>query len=102
MVPCYKSGGAIILGGQRHAEGGSLGKGNPVVGPGNEKVAETEREELLLNDSQTQKIEAMVQQIQAESNPDTKKNLLRDLGRMMQIIVLEETEDKSGKFTHLQ
>ena len=43
---------AVILGGNLHEDGG-----NPIVDKKGEVVAETEREELLLNDKQTSALE---------------------------------------------
>ncbi len=87
-------GGAVILGGQLHKEGNdNLGKGNPIYQNG-AKVAETEREELLLNKEQTNNVEKHVKFYEQTKDPVH----FRHLGMLMKEIVLNQTEDKSGKF----
>jgi hypothetical protein len=91
----YAEGGAVILGGQRHGEGqGELGEGNPVVDEQGEKVAETEREELLLTIAQTEQVEALVGQYDKSKDPA----LLSQLGALVRGIIVNDTEDKSGSY----
>lgn len=92
----YKKGGAVILGGQLHKEEGMLGKGNPIF-HNNQKVAETEREELLLNKEQTTQIEAFAKQYEETKD----KECLLKLGTTIQHIINFQTEDASGKYKHL-
>lgn len=95
-VITYRKGGAVILGGQLHKEEGMLGKGNPIF-HNNQKIAETEREELLLNKEQTTKIESYAKQYEETGD----KECLLKLGSAIQHIINFQTEDASGKYKHL-
>lgn len=91
--------GAVILGGSRHHEKNELGtKGNPIVDAKGVKVAETEREELLLNKEQTDKLEALHAQI--KKNPSD-ISLYKTLGETTIDIIRNQTKDNSGKFKQL-
>lgn len=93
----YKK-GAVILGGYRHHEKNELGdKGNPIVNNKGEKVAETEREELLMSKEQTNRIESL--HLLCKLNPN--ENNYFKLGEEVRKIILNETIDNSGKFKYL-
>ena len=91
----YESGGkidpngkAVIMGGKLHKDGGN----DIILADSREKIAETEREELLLTFEQTNDIESLIEQF------DSKKNdaLLVKLGKRFQEILMNETIDNSG------
>jgi hypothetical protein len=76
-------GGAVILGGKSHYEGG-----NDIVDlKSGEKIAETESRELVLDVDQTNLVEAAV----------TKKDALK-AGNIMKTIVQKQTTDRSGAY----
>jgi len=84
------AGKAVIMGGKLHKDGG-----NPIVtSEKGEKIAETEREELLLSSKQTSEIEQLI------SSYDKKNlnNTLETLGKRVQEILLNETIDNSGLY----
>ncbi len=94
VVASYKFGGAVVLGGQLHEAGSKEhGKGNPIYQNG-QKVAETEREELLLNKAQTGALEHHIGLF--DNTGDSKH--LDQLGKIITHIVRNETIDFSGKF----
>ena len=85
-----KSEQAVILGGKTHEEGG-----NPVVdAKSGEKVAETEREEILFTRSQTESIEKHIQMF--DETKDERHLLM--LGKEVKEIILNQTKDNSGKY----
>lgn len=95
----YRS-GAVILGGYRHHQKNKLGdKGNPILNHKGEKIAETEREELLLNKDQTNRIETLHAKIKENPQDDM---AYFDLGSEVRNIILNETKDNSGKFKELR
>jgi hypothetical protein len=91
----YKNGGpidvskkAVIMGGNLHKDGG-----NPIVNTDSgEKIAETEREELLLTSTQTSEIEDFIRVYENKKL----NNTLENLGKRFQEIILNETIDNSG------
>jgi hypothetical protein len=86
-----KNGGkSVVLGGNDHEEGG-----NPVVDANSgKKVAETEKEELLMSQDHTESIEKQV----ASFDKSKEESDLIDLGRMVQSIVSKGMIDNSGKY----
>lgn len=81
---------ATILDGKTHEEGG-----NAIVdGQTGEKVAETEREELLLNAEQTKVLEQLSSRIKPDAGPES----FLSLGKYIQQILMNTTEDLSGKY----
>jgi hypothetical protein len=86
----YKKGGAVILGGRSHDDGGN----SIIHGSTGKKIGESESEELLLNSYQTERLESLIADYKKSKNEDT----LEDLGRWMTNIIQNETVDNSGKF----
>ena len=82
---------AVILGGERHKDGG-----NDIVDETGEKVAETEREELLFTKEQTELIEKSIRLIDGGDETE-----YANLGSYVKGIILERTKDESGKFKKL-
>lgn len=82
---------AVILGGKRHKEGG-----NDIVDETGEKVAETEREEIIFTKEQTEMIERSISLIDSGD-----KEQYVALGSYVKDIILNRTEDNSGKFKEL-
>lgn len=86
----------IIPKGKLHKENNNLGngdKGIPVV-DGSKKVYELEKEELILRLSATQKAEELHKQY-LETEDDS---ILEELGRFVTDELLNNTEDKSGRY----
>lgn len=84
------SGKAVIMGGKLHKDGG-----NPIVkAETGEKIAETEREELLLTSEQTESLESL---IKAYDSKKLETQLVK-LGKRIQEILLNETIDNSGLY----
>jgi hypothetical protein len=90
----YSNGGsiadgkAVIMGGKLHKDGG-----NPIVNAEDgQKIAETEREELLLTSEQTDLVDEYVLKFENEKS----NTILEQLGRKFQNILLHETIDNSG------
>lgn len=92
IFPKYKFGGAVILGGKRHTQGG-----NDVVNEQGGKVAETESKELLLNIDQSKTIEYHI----AEYDKTKDKSHLAMLGNIMKNIITHQTVDNSGAYPEL-
>jgi hypothetical protein len=89
----FKKGGAIILGGHSHDDGG-----NDIVDASTgKKIGETESEELLLNSYQTERLESMISKYEKSKND----NDLEDIGRWFKNVIENETSDSSGKFEKL-
>lgn len=82
---------AVVLGGKTHEDGGNA----LVDKESGEKVAETEREELLFSADQTKKIETYIS-LYDKSNDESH---LIDLGKCIQKIVMTEMVDQSKKFS---
>jgi hypothetical protein len=82
---------AVILGGKRHSKGG-----NDILDEAGNKVAETEREELLFTKEQTQMIETSIKKIN-----DGDETEYTNLGAYVKDIILNRTKDNSGKFKEL-
>lgn len=83
---------AVILGGKRHKDGG-----NDVVDQNGEKVAETEREEIIFSKSQTEMIEASIAKIEGGDESE-----YLNLGSYVKEIINTRTKDNSGKFKKLE
>lgn len=84
-------GKAVVLDGKLHKDGG-----NDVVDTSTgEKVAETEREELLFTRAQTESIEQHI----AKYNKTQDEYCLKELGALVKKIVESEMIDYSGKFS---
>lgn len=83
---------AVILGGKRHKDGG-----NDVVDQNGEKVAETEREEIIFSKGQTEMIEASIAKIQGGDESE-----YLNLGSYVKEIINTRTKDNSGKFKKLE
>lgn len=82
---------AVILGGKLHKDGG-----NDIIDETGQKVAETEREEILFTKEQTEQIERSIAMI-ASGNEEEYENL----GSYVKEVILNRTEDNSGKFKDL-
>lgn len=81
---------SVILGGKLHKDGG-----NPIVKiDTKEKIAETEREELLLSYEHTVEIEDLIKKYDGEKSDLT----LEKLGKAIKRILLKETKDNSGTY----
>ncbi len=87
----YAKGEAVVLGGKTHEEGGNA----LIDEETGEKVAETEREELLFSADQTQKIENHISMYDKTSD----QKYLIELGRCVQKIILTDTVDHSKQFS---
>ncbi|UJP63996.1 hypothetical protein [Mongoliitalea daihaiensis] len=83
---------AVILGGKRHSEGG-----NDVIDESGEKVAETEREEIIFTKEQTELIETLCGEIKQGDETAYER-----LGSYIKDIILNRTKDNSGKFNELE
>jgi hypothetical protein len=78
---------AVIMGGKRHKDGG-----NPIVFAENgEKIAETEREELLLTYKQTSELESMIEKFDSSKS----ESVMVSLGKRIQEILLNDLCCKS-------
>lgn len=84
---------SVILGGKLHKDGGN----DIVKADTKEKIAETEREELLLSFGHTQEVEKLMAKYD-ETKLDT---VLEKLGKTVQRILLNETTDNSGIYGEL-
>lgn len=95
-VQIFRNGGkAVILGGQSHKQGNeAYGKGNPIVSA-DEKLAETESQELVLDITHTKEIEALVYSLSGGSKDMA---TYEKIGSLMARIIKEETTDNSGKY----
>lgn len=82
---------SVILGGKLHKDGG-----NDIVKASNkEKIAETEREELLLSFEHTKRIEKIIEKFDKNN---LEANMI-ELGREIKKILLNETIDNSGLYS---
>lgn len=104
-VPSFKAGGKlsepgavnIIAKGKLHKENNNLGnkdKGIPVIDSNGVKHYEIEKEELVLRQEATTKLETLVQ----EFNNTQDETVLESIGTIMAEELLTNTKDNSGKF----
>ena len=84
------TGKAVIMGGKLHKDGG-----NPIVRiDTGQKIAETEREELLLTSAQTEELEVLMKAYESKKL----ETQLVNLGKRIQEIIMNETIDNSGLY----
>lgn len=83
------SAGGIILGGNSHKDMGNL-----IVDENDQPVAETESEELLLSQEQTEALNRMIELV--EQQPDDLR--FAELGKYFAEKILPDVTDNSGKF----
>jgi hypothetical protein len=82
---------AIILGGKRHKDGG-----NDILDEQGNKIAETEREEIIFTKEQTDIIDQSVKRAE-----DGDYSAYLELGSYIKELITNRTEDQSGKFKTL-
>ena len=83
-------GNAVVLGGEHHKDGGN----SVIDAESGEKIAETEREELLLTKQQTQGLESHI----AMYDKTNDVSHLLEIGKSMKQIVDKQMVDNSGKY----
>lgn len=102
LVPSYRNGGTmynVIAGGKLHKENNNLGnkdKGIPVIDSTGKKIFELEKEELILNDITTNKVEELVKKY----NTEPEDSILESLGEFMYKELKLKTVDKSKTYTN--